>query len=111
MVFPDVQLRRPGGTGGELRWCGRDSCDMRPGFLPSRIPGCRRRWDARACRPACARNLAERVMGGGSRRVGSFPLLVAAALAAARESTRQRAPLLPVAAEATGRSPKPLGQQ
>jgi hypothetical protein len=42
---------------------------------------------------------------------GSFPLLVAAALAAARGSPRQRAPLLPVAAEATGRSPKPLGQQ
>jgi len=37
----------------------------------------------------------------------SFPLLVAAA----RGSPRQRAPLLPVAAEATGRSPKPLGQQ
>lgn len=41
----------------------------------------------------------------------SFPLLVAAALVAARASTRQPAPLLPVAAEATDRSPKPLGQQ
>jgi nitrite reductase (NO-forming) len=42
---------------------------------------------------------------------GSFPLLMAAALATARGSARQRALLLPVAAEAADRNPEPRDRQ